>query len=205
LIGAPIEDELTTGGAVLAGGKCERMGQDKASMDAGGATMLERGLDALRSIASPVLIVSDTGDRFCIEGYREVADLTPGLGPVGGIATALRYLGPGLHLMVACDMPFLRTDLLRLLVDLAENGDEAVVPKVRGRAEPLCAAYSYSALPALQQYLREGNRAAHRALQSLQTRYVDEEQLKRIDPDLESFINLNTQADADRWLPARRR
>jgi len=200
-----VGDHLTVGGAILAGGKSNRMGRDKATMDAGGATMVERSVEALRSIASPIVVVSETGDRYRLPGCQEIADRTPGLGPVGGIVTALHHLGPGLHLVVACDMPFLNTELLSLLVRLADDGDEVVAPLIRGRPEPLCAAYRYTALPVLEQFLQTGQRAAHRALESLDTRYVDETLLRQVDPELASFINVNTESDADRWLPNRKK
>jgi molybdopterin-guanine dinucleotide biosynthesis protein A len=198
-------DTVATGGAILAGGKSGRMGRDKATMDAGGATMVERSLEALRPIASPIVVVSDTGDKFRLDGCCEIADRTPGLGPTGGIVTALQYLGRGLHLVVACDMPFLKTELLSLLLHLAEDGDDAVVPLLQGRPEPLCAAYRDTALPLFEQFLLNRQRAVHLALETLNTRYVDEDQLKRIDPELASFINVNTASDADRWLPDRKK
>jgi molybdopterin-guanine dinucleotide biosynthesis protein A len=56
-----------------------------------------------------------------------------------------------------------------------------------------------------EQFLLTGQRAVHHALQTLNTRYVDEDQLRRIDPELASFINVNTASDADRWLPNRKK
>jgi molybdopterin-guanine dinucleotide biosynthesis protein A len=183
------------GAAILAGGKSRRMGRDKATIEVGGRTLLQRCVSAVESVAAPVVIISDRVGRFRIPGCREVVDLYPDAGPVGGIVTALTELGYGAHLVVACDMPFLQTRLMEWLLHSATDEYDSVVPRPAGRPEPLCAVYRHTCIEPLRNFLDGGGRAAHLALQQLRTRYIDEEDLRRADPQLRSFINLNTPDD----------
>jgi molybdopterin-guanine dinucleotide biosynthesis protein A len=192
---------MTVDGAiVLAGGKSTRMGQDKALLPWNGTTLLAHCVSSLRTLTSEIVVVADRADRYTLPGCRMAADLFPDAGPVGGIVTGLTALGEGRHIAVACDMPYLQPALLNLLLDAATEAWDAIVPEVAGRPEPLCAVYRHTAAPALRRFLEEGQRAAYRALQILRTRRIPEDDLRRADPDLRSFINLNTPADLDRIL-----
>jgi molybdopterin-guanine dinucleotide biosynthesis protein A len=176
------------------------MGRDKAMIELHGETFLRRCVVAVRTVAESIVIVADRPERFRLAGCRVVGDLYPGAGPVGAIITGLLALGDGSHIVVACDMPFLQGDLLKLLLDRSADDVDAVVPLVAGRPEPLCAVYRHTAIAPLQERLRGGERAAHRALDAIRTRYVDEAELRGVDPHLLSFVNINTPADAARWL-----
>jgi molybdopterin-guanine dinucleotide biosynthesis protein A len=193
---------LRGGAAVLAGGKSSRMGQDKALLVWEGQTLLERCLDVVRPLADPVVVVADASDKYSVAGCRIVSDLYPNAGPVGGIATALDALGPGWHLATACDMPFLKRELLALLLDCASEAYQAVVPWINGRPEPLCAVYRSTCLPVLRTFLESGQRAAHKALERLKTLPVEEDTLRSVDPDLVSFVNVNSPEDVQRWMRA---
>jgi molybdopterin-guanine dinucleotide biosynthesis protein A len=141
-----------------------------------------------------------TPGRYALPGVRVLGDLFPDTGPVGGILTGLTALGPGRHLVVACDMPALNPAVLRLLREAATPDWDAVVPEIGGRLEPLCAAYRDSAAPPLRRFLETGQRAARRALETLRVRRIGEEALRRIDPDLACFTNLNTPEERENWL-----
>ena len=176
------------------------MGRDKPMLELDGHTFLHRCAEALRPIAAPIVVVADIADRFPAADWTVVADCFPGAGPVGGIVTALRTLGQGAHVVVACDMPFLHTDLLRLLLDAVSDEFDAVVPWPDSGPEPLCAVYRSTCLPLLETYLANGGRSARKALASLRMRPIPEIDLRRADPELESFVNLNTPEDLRRHV-----
>ena len=186
------------GAIVLAGGRSERMGQDKALLPRNGRTLLETVVQTLRPLVTEIVIVADRADRYAVPGCRVVGDAYPQTGPLGGILTGLQALGPGAHLAVACDMPALQPAALRLLLGSATSEWDAIVPEIDGRLEPLCAVYADTAIPALQRYLAAGGRALHRALETLRTLRVSEAELRRHDPLLLTFTNLNTPADLER-------
>lgn len=74
-------------GAVLAGGQSSRFGSDKALAEFDGQTLLSRAVGALgRSCDSVVIVGRDQGPAPCIPDWPKA-----GMGPLGGIAAALRH------------------------------------------------------------------------------------------------------------------
>ena len=69
---------------------------------------------------------------------------------------------------------------------------KAVVPEIGGRLEPLCAVYRYTVVPRLLQFLQADGRAVHKALENLTIKRIGEGELRRIDPELKTFTNINT-------------
>ena len=47
-------------------------------------------------------------------------------------------------------------------------------------------------LPAIEARLAEGQRRVISFMPDVRTRYVQEDELRRVDPDLRSFVNANT-------------
>jgi molybdenum cofactor guanylyltransferase len=110
-------DTLDFAGIVLAGGASSRMGRDKATLALHGRSLLQHAVDTLRAAgADPVLV---SGDR---PGFDCVPDRTPGLGPLGGLASVLTAR-PDLHdrllLVMAVDTPRLQPPALRALARAA--------------------------------------------------------------------------------------
>jgi molybdenum cofactor guanylyltransferase len=190
--------QITNGAAILIGGKSSRMGSPKPLIEIDGRTLLELCVEAAMYAASPVILVGDAAGLPVPYDCRFVADRYPGAGPVGGIATALAELGPGAHLILACDMPFLNIDLLKLLLKSIGEEDDAAVPWLESGPEPLCAVYSHACLPRLETLLREGRRSARGALDVLRVKRVEENDLRAIDPNLRSFVNINTPEELER-------
>jgi len=174
------------------------MGAPKPLIELGGRTMLERCVEAVRPLASPILLVGDAEGLPVPTDCRAIPDRYPGAGPIGGIATALAALGPGAHIVVACDMPFLRTDILVLLLASIGENEDAAAPWLDTGPEPLCAVYRNSCLPVLERLLRDGIRSARSALQAVRARHVPEAELRAVDSDLRSFMNVNTPAELER-------
>ena len=92
--------------------------------------------------------------------------------------TTLNALGEGVHIVVACDMPFLRTSLLQLLLDAATDEFDAVVPWLADGPEPLCAVYRRTCRPLLELYLSGGGCSARGALDHLRTLRLPESELR---------------------------
>ena len=182
-------------GILLAGGRSQRMGSDKALLELAGETFLARGVRLLRTLCQDVLIAARPGqDLPEIRGCRLVRDEAPDLGPLAGIAAGLAASGDDWHLVLACDLPLARPELLRLLCAKAGEAD-AVVPHAEGRLQPLLAVYSRACLEPAQAALRSGTRAIAAMLDRVEVRLVPEDELRAADPDLVSFINVNTHED----------
>lgn len=136
---------------------------------------------------------------------REVPDLLPGSGPLGGIYTAIRAAARGRVLVVACDMPFLTAPFLgRLVAECV--GVDAVVPRAADGFHPLCAVYAQSAAAAIRRRIRHGQLKVVDALADLAVREIGPEEITPYDPDGTLFVNINTPDDYQRALrlPGRR-
>ena len=184
---------------LLAGGESSRMGRDKATLDWNGIPLIEHIVRSLRVFETPVSIIAEKESDYSVPGAITLPDRTPGEGPVGGILTgllaALETTGPGWRIVACCDMPGLKAPLFEWMLTEASEEFDAVVPFVEGRLQPLCGLYHTSAIPELRAFLSTGDRAAKRALRRLRVRELSEEKIRLIDPNLDSFVNLNTPED----------
>jgi molybdopterin-guanine dinucleotide biosynthesis protein A/rhodanese-related sulfurtransferase len=176
-------------GAVLTGGRSARMGRDKAFVTIDGVPLAVRVADALRD-AGAVEVRAIGGDlaRLDAIGLPAVADPHEGMGPLGGIATALRALGDhDVVVVLACDLPAVSPAGLRTVVGRLGGADVAV-PRRDGYVEPLQGAWRTRIAPTLEALLTAGTRAVHDALDALDVVFVD-------DLDPASFANLNTPGE----------
>ncbi len=141
-------------GVILAGGQSQRMGRDKASLVFAGQTLFERVIAVLRPLFPTLLIAGDRPDLARAD-IACVADLYPG-SALGGLYTALRQAQTPYIFATACDMPFIRSDLVRAIVARRAQCD-VVVPRLPGGFEPLFALYHKNCLGPMREMLEEGN------------------------------------------------
>jgi molybdopterin-guanine dinucleotide biosynthesis protein A len=162
------------------------MGSDKASLPFGGETMLERITRILQSIVDDVIVV---GRRD--QNAAAVHDATEDQGPLAGIAAGLSASKTDLNIVVACDMPLIKPEVLQRLV--AAIGDhDACVAIVDGHASALCGVYRSRIAADAQALLDSGERRVMRLLDRVQTKRVDAAAVRDIDPDLETFASCDT-------------
>jgi len=181
--------------AVLAGGASRRMAEDKAWLAlADGRAFVARAVDVLAELASEVFIVAND-PRFASLGVPVFADDHPGAGPLGGIATALRRASHARVLIAACDLPFMSPAVWRFLLGRLDTAHDAVIPVVDGRWQVLHAVYTRAGLPIISNALRSGDLTVETAMRRLRSRSVPGEELRVVDPDLRSFMNVNTLDD----------
>ena len=121
------------------------MGRDKALLETGGTTLLERTAKLVREAAGSVTVIGGA-ERYRELGFTVVSDLLENCGPIGGLYTALCISEADWNLIVACDMPGLTADFLRALVRHAD-GDGLVPQEPTGRRHPLCAVYHRRIVP----------------------------------------------------------
>ena len=150
---------MTRAGFVLVGGQSSRMGADKALLPYRGGYLGWHIASMVAAAAQSATLIGDPAKYACI-GYPVVADRIPGLGPAGGIHTALTHTTADWNLVVACDMPALTPGFLAELLDEAERSgaDATVSAGPAGRPEPLCAVYHRRCTPAIRAALDAGVR-----------------------------------------------
>jgi molybdopterin-guanine dinucleotide biosynthesis protein A len=167
------------------------MGADKALQTVGGVAMGELAGRALAQVAHPVRILGpDPG-----LGLESIDD--PNEGPLAALAAGLRHLaGAGLTgpvLLLACDLPFVTSELLRLVVQEL-GGASASVPVDSGRLQPLAACYAPGVLPVTEALLRRGERSMSALLEAIPVHRVEPDTWRRV-AGPEVLTDVDTPAD----------
>ncbi|MHA6621480.1 NTP transferase domain-containing protein [Pseudonocardia sp. DLS-67] len=193
-----------TAGIVLAGGRSSRMGEPKAALEWHGSTLLRRTTGVVaRAVDGPVVVVHAPAQPLppLPDAVELVADPVEGLGPVQGIAVGLAALGDRADAAFVCstDLPFLHPAYIRRVLGLLDG--DAVLPHARGHRQPLAAAYRTTLAPVLARMADERQLKLGQLFERCRTRHTDDTELladprlRRLDPDLDSVVNVNEPSD----------
>jgi molybdopterin-guanine dinucleotide biosynthesis protein A len=191
-------------GFIQAGGRSSRMKQDKAWLEVDGAPMIERVVAAAGPAAGRLGIIVNAANPQ-IERYERLAescdaglifDLHEHLGPLGGVHTALAHCGAGESaLILACDLPFITTDLLTFLcgVHQGENPQSITVPLDQSnRPQPLAAIYDQSLEATVGQMLAANDLRVDLLYSRVSTRLISFAEFANLRDAERFFINVNT-------------
>ncbi len=143
-------------GIILAGGKSSRMGTDKGLQMLCGKPLISYAIQSLSGVCSSI-IISSSSDAYKSFGYPVVADEFPGIGPMGGIYSALKQSKTEKNLVLSCDLPFVSEDLLSYILGKAGSFEVAVPWQGNQHYEPLCGFYRLSVLDQLSKFIHKGN------------------------------------------------
>ncbi len=181
---------------VLAGGESSRFGRDKAT-----TPLLERSFaERVIEVVSPLFRKTFIGVRKRphplerLTTHPFIEDCMEPKGPIAGIYTALKTMDTPWLFAIACDMPLVRRELIRYLAE--RRGDNhCVIPVARGRIQPLCAFYNRDALlEPMKEHIQGGERNLKDfiRLKHITACCVKEEELSAVDPELATFIDIDT-------------
>lgn len=183
---------------ILAGGRASRMdGVDKAQLKINSRTLLDRSVERMRACFEHVLIVTNSQRQYDYPHVTQVVDQCPDCGPLMGLYTGLNASPSDINFVMACDMPYLSEKLVSLMLDHADGAD-VVVPVVKGFREPLLAVYRKSVIPFIQSSLDQNQLKIISFYDKVKVLELPEEQIIQADPELLSFININTPHDLTR-------
>jgi len=184
-------------GVIQAGGRSTRMGgRPKALLDLGGRPIIERVAAVVREVADDVLIVTNTPDLYVSLGLAMVPDVFPDHGSLGGIYSGLRAARGDVAFTVACDMPFLMTEVARLVTERAAEAD-VVVPRVGAQWETLHACYAKTCLAPIERQLRTGRLKIVGFYDEMRVLSIGEEEVARFRSPEIVFMNVNTPEELE--------
>ncbi|MGH7778664.1 MAG: molybdenum cofactor guanylyltransferase [Candidatus Binataceae bacterium] len=179
---------------ILAGGRSSRMGQRKAALPFGDSTLLERTIAELDKFFDDIVIVAEPDFAGAPARARLIRDELAYEGPVPALARGLDAARADTAFACSCDLPMLDARVgAALLAMLA--GYDAVIPVVGARLQPLHAVYRRRCAGALRALRARGENRLSAIAEIVPTRRVEEDELRPIDPDLRSFLNINTPED----------
>ncbi len=189
-------DDKGLTGAILAGGKSSRMGQNKALAEVNGRPMVAHVADTVKNVARNTIISSNEPEAFDFLGLPVFVDAIESCGPLAGIYTALKHAETRHCLVVACDLPFLTQPLLRFLCENCLDHDILAFDSGKG-VEPLCAVYSKACLPVIAEQVQKGNRRVQDLFSQVKTRIVQME-AGLFSDSANAFLNVNTPEELSR-------
>lgn len=179
-------------GVIQAGGRSTRMGgEPKALLDLGGRRIIERVVDAMSAVLGDLLVVTNTPDVYAFLGLPMTPDAVPGAGSLGGIYSGLRAADTDAIFTVACDMPFLAPDAIRLVVARAASAD-VVIPRVGDQLETLHALYGRGCLAPMEARIAAGRLRITGFFEDVRVVEIPESELAGVADPRVVFMNVNT-------------
>jgi molybdopterin-guanine dinucleotide biosynthesis protein A len=138
------------------------------------------------------LLVTKTPLAFLEADSTIVTDLFAGSSALTGIHAALFYAETPYVFITACDAPFIRQELIALMLDEISTGIDIVIPETAKGVEPLFAVYSLRCLEPVTRQLQRGEFRIRNFFRKMRVKPVGEKKLRRVDTHLLSFYNINT-------------
>jgi len=183
---------------ILAGGNSSRFnGMDKSRIVINSRPLIEHTIEKLTTCFDDVLVVTGPNHCYNLPHVKIVRDQQPNCGPLMGLYCGLNASETSINFVIACDMPFINQEIIQFLLSHADRAD-VVVPIVNGYREPLMALYNKTTLPAIHKHIQQKKYKITAFYADVTLCEIPEEQIRKIDPQLHSFFNINTTEDLAR-------
>jgi molybdopterin-guanine dinucleotide biosynthesis protein A len=158
-------------GIVLAGGKSTRMGYDKGLAEINGKPLVSYAVKTLKAAGCSV-VISSNNPEYEQFGYPVIPDRILGIGPLGGIYSALMISESWINVVFSCDMPLIPAEMIRFLLKRAYHS-QSVIPIFKGYPEPLCGCYSKNITGIIEKLIKRKSYKMQNLLKNLETNYVE--------------------------------
>lgn len=170
-------EQVPLNGLVLAGGMSTRMGQDKAALQYHDKPQVAHCHELLSAYCERVCVSCrpEQAVEESLADYECITDSFVGIGPMGGILSALRFDPHAAWLVLACDLPFVTDETLETLV-LCRNPFKlatAFMSAHDGFPEPLCAIYEPKSVHRLLAFLARGYECPRKVLINSDTQLIE--------------------------------
>ena len=184
---------------ILVGGKSSRMGRAKALLPFDNEPLIAHVVRRLKSWFPEIIVVAAPDQELPELSAVLVRDEIAYQGPVSGIYHGLKAATKDVCFVTSCDAPFLNFELIDHLLEQISEYD-VVVPFWQERFQPLHAIYRTSVVPLLKEQLERGELRPIFLYDKVRTRKIQEAEIRRLDPEGLSFLNMNSPADYDAAL-----
>jgi molybdopterin-guanine dinucleotide biosynthesis protein A len=172
-------------------------GVPKALLEVGGTPIIERVVAALTPVVDDVLVVTNSPHTYRFLHLPLIPDVYPDRGSLGGLYSGLKAATGEVAFTVACDMPFLEPEVIRLVLRQAGEAD-VVVPRFGDQLETMHAAYARACLAHIEPRLLSGRLRIADFLGAVRVLEIPEQEIARVCPPDIVFMNVNTPADLQR-------
>ncbi len=186
-------------GVILSGGLATRYdGTEKALLRVAGIRLLDRIYDIYTELFEEIILVTNNPQKFLEWDLLIVPDLFPIRSSLTGIHAGLFFMTNPFAFISGCDTPFLKKAVVETVIGKIESEIDIVMPETSAGLEPLCAAYSKRCLEPAQQHLEQEKLKVIKAFRKSRIKTISEKVLRKKDPDLLSFFNINAPDDLKR-------
>ncbi len=194
---------MVSSAVVLSGGNSKRFGKDKALLELSGRPLILHVLDRITGVTEEIIVVAgsqsqlDQYSKFLPSTVKVVKDSYNIQSPLAGALTGFQHARGKYTIMLACDTPFLSKKVVTFLLDLC-IGKDATIPKwPNDYLEPLHAIYRTNlAFKAVKEALERRRLNMVSMIKNLkEVNYVNVSALKKLDPELLTFLNINDPND----------
>lgn len=191
-------------GTILAGGENRRIPLLKGHIEINGKKIIDSSVNLMRNLFGRAVISTNTPELYFYCGAPMIGDIINQRGPLTGIFSVLSNIKDDAIFVAACDMPFLNERLIGYMVDTYNNFNsgtnkwDAVIPVFEGKPQPLFGIYSKNILGVIEERLNKGLKRLKDLLTEINVLYIKEEEVRQIDPEGRSFLNINTMEDLEK-------
>jgi len=182
--------------AILAGGQSRRFDGDKTLVKLKDQPLISYITKTARLLSDDVMLISkDTAKyNFLGTGINYLEDRSEQQAPLVGIVTALENAKYDNVLILSADTPLYKQEIVPILkINMGQN--EAVLPVIHEKIQPLSGIYSKQVLPFLIGCLRNNKLKLYDIAYEMETKFLIESFFEKVDPKLVSFLNVNTAED----------
>lgn len=183
---------------ILAGGKSSRMKfGNKAFLEYEGKSFIDIAIDKAK-IFEETILVTNTPEHYSMKNIMVVKDIIPNSGPMAGILTGFKYSRNHITVVFPCDTPLICERMLEYFVEIS-SGHHAVMAKVDGFFQPLCAVYTKDCEELLEESLKNGETKLPNLFDKMRIRYVSRKEIEVFGDYVTMFKNINTKTEYE-WL-----
>ncbi len=193
-------------GVILAGGKSRRMGgKTKALLPFPKLPLIQLQLEEMNKCCDELLVITHDPALFepVVNGMaRVVPDMYPGLGPLGGLVTAMTKSNNEFIWLVGCDMPYISSAAAMVMrVTLEQSDADAIIPIEEGMVHPLHAIYRTRSKPAAEEVIAKQRFSMMDYLSSIACIEVTAAYYQQYQIPYDFTVNMNTPSEYEQALP----
>ena len=188
-------------GAILAGGKSSRFGEDKSNIRLGNKTLLDHTIDKIEKEFNEVLIISNNKNyNFKNKKIYIVKDCIEGqLGPLVGILTAMKWVKENKknYRWIAsfpCDTPFFDTKLIsKLKLKTKETSKKLIFLNSDKKRHNIFGLWSMDLIETLEKDIKNNFRKVE-----IWADKIGYESININTEKFDKFLNINTKEDFEK-------
>ena len=187
-------------GTVLAGGKSQRFGEDKSQVNLGNKLLIDYVLSEIIDQFKEVLIVSNNSINFQnSEKILKIEDHKKGLGPLGGVLSAMRWIKANKKnyewiATFPVDTPFFKRQILQDFINnINFNESDLFFIKSNNTRHNIFGLWSIKLLDRLEKDLNDGERKVELWANNIGVKIINMNF-----PSKDPFFNINTKEDLEK-------